>query len=192
MSSEVISIYAFCQNHDIAKTSVLRWLNESGLPTDKGVDDELAQKILAKFKKSEVSVQGQNDGSAIAVTVTNDDEVEMITIDGPLGPLSVPRYQPPTYAPIEVISPVSYELLDVDHSARVAGMLQDIAAMQAQAAAEERQLRARMLEAAAQRGRDEAIAEHQVKEAAKKAVAQQLGNQSALGSGVSAAPKSAG
>lgn len=58
------SLYSFCKEHNLPKTSVLRWLENNGYPTDQGVDETIGQLVLETFvpnKPAEVEAEVINE-----------------------------------------------------------------------------------------------------------------------------------
>lgn len=64
------SLYGFCKAHNLPKTSVKRWLNAQGYPTDQGIDDTIGQLVLETFvpsKPEEVEPEIVNENPPAAI-----------------------------------------------------------------------------------------------------------------------------
>ena len=49
MQTETVSLHSFCKDHDLAKTTVRRWLNEQGFSTSDGLSPEAVEAAQAQF-----------------------------------------------------------------------------------------------------------------------------------------------
>jgi hypothetical protein len=49
MTTETVSLHAFCRDNDLAKTTVRRWLNENGHSTSDGLSPEAVDAAQAQF-----------------------------------------------------------------------------------------------------------------------------------------------
>ena len=49
MTTETVSLHAFCRDNDLAKTTVRRWLNEQGFSTSDGLSPEAVEAAQAQF-----------------------------------------------------------------------------------------------------------------------------------------------
>ena len=49
MTTETVSLHSFCKDHDLAKTTVRRWLNEQGFSTADGLSAEAVEAAQAQF-----------------------------------------------------------------------------------------------------------------------------------------------
>ena len=49
MTTETVSLHAFCRDNDLAKTTVRRWLNEQGFSTSDGLSPEAVEAAKAQF-----------------------------------------------------------------------------------------------------------------------------------------------
>ena len=49
MTTETVSLHAFCRDNDLAKTTVRRWLNENGHSTSDGLSPEAVEAAQAQF-----------------------------------------------------------------------------------------------------------------------------------------------
>jgi hypothetical protein len=49
MQTETVSLHSFCKDHDLAKTTVRRWLNEQGFSTADGLSAEAVEAAQAQF-----------------------------------------------------------------------------------------------------------------------------------------------
>ena len=49
MTTETVSLHSFCKDHDLAKTTVRRWLNENGYSTADGLNPEALEAAQAQF-----------------------------------------------------------------------------------------------------------------------------------------------
>jgi hypothetical protein len=72
MTTETVSLHSFCKDHDLAKTTVRRWLNENGYSTSDGLSPAALEAAIAQFCPAVEPTEPEAPAAAITPEVMFD------------------------------------------------------------------------------------------------------------------------